>query len=555
MAVAIGAALVTAARAIVAGARPKASAIGVSLLAFGLVAIVSALLAPEAGRVAMLGAARLVGSCLLTFAFAASARDLATSTRSPFAKIDIPHWRALTLASAAVLALSLIEQLGGDGMIDAVGAKVDEALLHSFRPKASVTTEGARRLTASFGHANLAASWLAMATPLLVGAALVRRQWQWAQASLALLLVALATTLSRAGLAGGVAATAILIAFLGFVAPKRSVDFVRGRPRHLPLKLAAAATLALALLVARSPTFAARLGLQPLPLISATYTLTSVRLAHGGTRLVLEARNRGSLCWRPWGRDRHVFELRLPSDVVSTAPGSDATDGRRRALEHRVCAGETATAIWEFPVSRAALVGAQAEIVHHGLRRFSELGVPAARLEATSAPGPVAANVSAGTPALVAPARDGGTRAEVGLDHDNADALVPLGRPTLWRAALALWQQRPLLGHGPDTFRVRKASVMERQHVDEREHANNVALELLADIGLAGLLAWLALVWASAAASLRAWRHVDLTAIAASAACVAFMVQGLADSPLFSWGPMVLLALAIGTLAARDSRS
>lgn len=531
---------------------PRPTGLGRAILVLPAVGLVAAALAPEAVRTAWLGAARLLGSALLAWAFALSLRDAAVpkgkssrhAPRSPIAT-------ALMLAMGLVVGLGALEQLGGDGWFGPRGAALDEALLGSFRPKASVTEAGARRLTASFGHANLAASWLALVLPLLAGAALERRHWRRALALIALPLLALAATLSRAGLIAGLAAIAVLVAFLAFAQPRRSVDFVRGRPRWLPLGLTATAVVTLVLLLARSPSFEDRWGLRPRPLIAAEYTLTAEREPGGGSRLVATATNRGSLCWRPWGRDRHVFDLRLPpgtgGEASAAAPlARDAAIDRpddggplRRALTHRVCTDEAATAIWQLPVEVEALRGAEVELVHHGMRRFAELGVRAATLDgATAASDGGAAATAAGAPAA-AGADDAG--------------LIPLGRATLWRAALTLWMQRPVLGHGPDTFRVRKASVIAAPGLDDREHANNLLLEVLADMGAAGALALAWIAAAVAGAALRSWRNDDLPGIAASAACVAFAVHGIADSPLFSWGPMVLLALALGMLIGRTS--
>lgn len=531
IALAVTGAVANAAQTSRRGPQMRPGALVLSTLGLAAAAFVSALAAPAEARAAWLGAMRLLGVGLLTFAFAEAVRDAAQRRLVRGSHPGSPLERALAWATAALLALGALEQMGGDGMLGPRGAALDETLLALFRPKASVTEVGARRLTASFGHANLAACWLVMATPLLLGAAIAWRRWRQALGLLALGVVGLAATLSRAGLVAGLAAIGLLLLFLTFAEQRRTVDFVRGRPKWLTTAVATTALVALAFVLVASPSFEDRWGLRSRPPIAVEYRLTTERTHDGGSRVVLDATNRGSLCWRPWGRDRHELELRLPRGVdpgpEAGPTADDAANALRRPLAHRVCTGETTTAIWTVAAPLERLAGARAEVVHNGLHGFAALGVAAATI------GPTA---EAEFPPPVA-------------------GLTPAGRPALWQAALALWQQRPLLGHGADNFRLRKATVMDTPGLDDREHANNVLLEVLADLGLLGALALLALVWYVAVAAWAAWRRADVTAFAAVAACLGFAVHGLADSPLFSWGPMVLLALALGTLQARTASS
>jgi O-antigen ligase len=72
---------------------------------------------------------------------------------------------------------------------------------------------------------------------------------------------------------------------------------------------------------------------------------------------------------------------------------------------------------------------------------------------------------------------------------------APLGRLTLWRAALLIAQDYPLLGIGPDNFRRQFGTYVGLARWDTNIHANNLYLEWLADGGVLGLAAFLWLGW------------------------------------------------------------
>jgi O-antigen ligase len=89
------------------------------------------------------------------------------------------------------------------------------------------------------------------------------------------------------------------------------------------------------------------------------------------------------------------------------------------------------------------------------------------------------------------------------LERDDAEAPWVVGRLELWGAALRLIQTRPLLGVGPDNFRHLYGAQLGLETWDERVQANNLYLEVLADVGLLGLAAFL---WVIAAPLLVARR-------------------------------------------------
>jgi hypothetical protein len=94
-----------------------------------------------------------------------------------------------------------------------------------------------------------------------------------------------------------------------------------------------------------------------------------------------------------------------------------------------------------------------------------------------------AGNTSTATPAVGVEPRS-----------DLTAALPPVPRAELWRAALSMARQHPLLGVGPDNFRHIYGAYLGLPAWDDRVHANNLYLELLADVGVLGALAFAALV-------------------------------------------------------------
>jgi len=121
------------------------------------------------------------------------------------------------------------------------------------------------------------------------------------------------------------------------------------------------------------------------------------------------------------------------------------------------------------------------------------------------------------------------------------------GRAAIARGALALWRQRPWLGVGPDAFgvafpRVQDASLWREEWIGVPVHAHEAALQVLATLGVAGLLAGAAWLGAAALAWRRAWReHAEsratLAAVAGALAALlaagATNVEGLAGAALF----------------------
>jgi hypothetical protein len=113
-------------------------------------------------------------------------------------------------------------------------------------------------------------------------------------------------------------------------------------------------------------------------------------------------------------------------------------------------------------------------------------------------------------------------------------ALPPtVRRLDLWRAAVLMWAERPLLGIGPDNFRHLYGSYLNLPAWDRRLHANNLYLELLAGWGLAGTIVFAGLMVVIARHWLHLWRTttgaIAIWSLALGGSLLAFFVHGLLD--------------------------
>ena len=129
------------------------------------------------------------------------------------------------------------------------------------------------------------------------------------------------------------------------------------------------------------------------------------------------------------------------------------------------------------------------------------------------------------------------------------------GRLTLWRAGARMFRQHPLLGVGPDNFRLLYGGFAGIAHADPRVHSNNMYLEVLVGGGIVAAAAFAWLLWATAAIVLGAPRRAgggDLAMATAgvTAAASAFAVHGLVDSFFSFTATYALGAITLGLLVA-----
>lgn len=128
-------------------------------------------------------------------------------------------------------------------------------------------------------------------------------------------------------------------------------------------------------------------------------------------------------------------------------------------------------------------------------------------------------------------------------------------RLKLWRAALNIWREYPLLGIGPDQFRRHYHEYVSDTLPDERHHVHNVYLEALANTGIVGLAA---IGYLFARSVLLLWRLIAdrraedsyrVVALGLLVALMAYMGHSLLESFIWQTGVNFLLFAILGLTA------
>jgi len=143
----------------------------------------------------------------------------------------------------------------------------------------------------------------------------------------------------------------------------------------------------------------------------------------------------------------------------------------------------------------------------------------------------------------------------------RGDALMPPPRPTvrpgrfrLWRAGLKMVAAHPLLGVGPDNFRLAYGAYAGLPGADERIHSNNMYLEMFVGGGIVMGAAFVWLAWRAAASFARlagaAAPQDQAAGLGIAAAGLAIALHAAVDSFL-SFAPIyVLFSLTLGYAVA-----
>jgi hypothetical protein len=131
------------------------------------------------------------------------------------------------------------------------------------------------------------------------------------------------------------------------------------------------------------------------------------------------------------------------------------------------------------------------------------------------------------------------------------------GRWELWRLALDMWKERPLLGVGSDNFRWLHGPRAGRPLWDSRVFANSLYLEAAATTGTLGLLALVSTLAAALAWSARRVRSAACLADAATAGVVfaalaALAAHGVVDYVQAFTGHYLMFGLLVGLASAPD---
>ena len=127
-----------------------------------------------------------------------------------------------------------------------------------------------------------------------------------------------------------------------------------------------------------------------------------------------------------------------------------------------------------------------------------------------------------------------------GVEAFELEDPLPLPKPRfsisrweLWRVAVGMILDHPLLGVGPDNFRMTYGSVIGVSDADRSYHAHNLYLEVFVSIGIAGGLVFLWLLFRLLSPLARLWQRTENFDLAfwvgALSAAAAILVHGLFD--------------------------
>jgi O-antigen ligase len=237
-----------------------------------------------------------------------------------------------------------------------------------------------------------------------------------------------------------------------------------------------------AILTARSPVFDLRLVSESdADWYGAAYSApASLRLeADQLVSIALDVRNEGRIVWSSSGN--RPFALGYRWLTVDGAGVLDVPPGEV-PLTHDVAPEETIhlQVLVQVPPLPPGAYRLDWGMLQRDVLQFYERGWADAQTVVT-----VAQPAGEAAPAMLAI-----------LPRDDGEAPWVVGRLDLWGAALRLIQTRPLLGVGPDNFRHLYGAQLGLESWDERVQANNLYLEVLADVGLLGLAAFLWVVGA-----------------------------------------------------------
>ncbi len=235
--------------------------------------------------------------------------------------------------------------------------------------------------------------------------------------------------------------------------------------------------------------------------------------------VTVQVRNEGVRTWTPEGE----FAFALSYHLSREDGTSVSYDGLRSPLPRPVAPGEEVQvqARIQAPPD-AGRYRVEWDMVQEAVTWFSWKGTPPAITWLEVAP-------AATPPPVVLP--------PTGPPRDVRLTVPAPGRLTLWRAGWRMVQAHPLLGVGPDNFRLvygRYAGVAEW---DRAIHANSIYVEWLADTGVLGFGAFLLSLGCLGWHVGRGLRRVNRLAsrergwlLAGSAVLVVWFVHGVLDS-------------------------
>jgi hypothetical protein len=488
--------------------RPPLPLLAVAL--YALVHLASAAVAVPGYRwLALKFAARMVAMAAFAFAVAASP----------------PAARRRALLALAATALAI----GAAAALEGAGLRALDPVLDRFR-EMPFNVAGSRRATAFSEYPNLAAGFLLYGLQAVAGLALAAvHPLRWCLPATFALSLGLLYTYSRGALvaaAVGLLALAVLLARDGL------------RRARVPLAALVTVCLTAAGFAWGGEIFRLRLGAEGTEAFyAAAYqpSESSLRLRPGERRTTtVRVTNLGRKTWAV-GEAFHLSYHWYDQERVQLE------DGGRTRLPRDLARGDSATLAAEVRApqkeGRYLLVW---DMVHEHTTWFSGQGVaPAVVPTVVSAEPQPAPAPPAGPPAVV------------------PEVAWRPGRAELWRLAVDMWKERPLLGVGSDNFRWLHGPRAGRPMWDSRVFANSLYLEAAATtgtLGLAALVAALAAALAWSARRVRSAARLEDAALAAAvfAGLAALAAHGLVDYLLAFTGHYLMLGLLVGLASAPE---
>ncbi|MFL5732968.1 MAG: O-antigen ligase family protein [Chloroflexia bacterium] len=498
--------------------------------------------------------------------------------------VCLSAWEALKGTRRALAAVCTLVAVGtvsaALGLLEFAPWVNVEPWLAAFKPMPT-TVGGVLRLSGTFEYANGAGMYFEMLLPLALGLAVYfggrKRGAQFAAfVACAVIMAALLLTFSRAALLGALVAL-VLFGVTGVLGSRKSAAsnaeeiltpgsrFARGRSAPALRSYPSTSTpvlsslvialvfmaLGAVLIVATQPVFRLRLTSEnDSTWYNVTYRPGPVPALAAGewVTMPVTVRNDGPMIWRADGSvSMHLSYHWLSEDKKQIV----YFDGARTRLPRDVGPGETVDL-------QAALVAPpeagtyylQWDMVQENVIWFS------AKSSADNEP----------TRQMVGPPLTGAAEqaAQGGKPFDMPSPVDPgalnnfdaVDRTKLWKVAFAMFRAHPLTGVGPDGFRNLYGPYAGVTDWNKNIYTNNTYVEMFANLGLPGGLAFLALAAVSMWLALRGVLRgpVDgrwALCLGATAGLAAFFFHGFFDYFLFST-PMYavfwfLLGLAVSS--------
>jgi len=478
-----------------------------------LLALVSALQAPDYGDDALRFVWRLIAAAFVLLVTLRVARE-------PGQLVGL-LW-AIVIGAGASALLGLGEALNWSAL---------EPVLRLFKV-APTRVGGELRAGASFQYATIAAMYFEMVAPLAIVLAATARRRVLKVFGLTIAVACTANvvlSLTRAAMLS-LALTYVMLAVLAF-----------GRRDHwrslrAPMLVSAAVLIGgVALLLLRNPVFDLRLVSESdAEWYGAAYSAPATLSVQSNqmASVAVDVRNEGRITWVSSGKHPFALGYRWLS-----ADGTQVLDlpPAEVPLPGDVSPGDAVSlrALIQVPNLPAGTYRIDWGMLQRDVLQFYERGWADAWTL-------VSVNASTDSGVAVVPSVK---------ERDDGEAPWVVGRLSLWGAAIRMIAAHPLLGVGPDNFRHFYGAELGLESWDERVQANNLYLEVLADVGVLGLAAFLWVIVAPLVRALRALRaQVDdrqrLLILGVMVSASAFLLHGLLDSFL-AFTPTALLFWAL----------